>query len=91
MSRPRDGQGGGQAPRGWSGTKLQHLAAIRGGRIHMAVTGLTIHDIVISPRFPSPIFSSKAFRFQHKRCSSAGPIDQNCLISEGARDDFDLE
>jgi hypothetical protein len=81
----------GQVLRDGGGTKLQHLAAIRGGRIRMAVTGLTIHDIVISPRFPSPIFSSKAFRFQHKHCSSAGPMDQNCLISEGARDDFDLE
>jgi hypothetical protein len=63
-------------------TKLQHLATIRGGRIAMAVTGLTIHDIVISPRFPSPIFCSKAFRFQHKRCSLAGSIDENCLISD---------
>ena len=47
--------------------KLQHLATIRGGRIAQAVTALTINDIVISPRFPSPIFCSKAFRFQHKR------------------------
>jgi hypothetical protein len=39
---------------------------ICGGRRAMAVTALTIHDIVISPRFPSPIFCSKAFRFQHK-------------------------
>jgi hypothetical protein len=54
----------------------------------MAVTALTIHDIVISSRFPPPIFCSKAFRFQHKRCSLAGSIDQNCLISacrEGAQ------
>jgi hypothetical protein len=39
----------------------------------MAVTGFTIHDIVISPRFPPPIFYSKAFKFQHKRCALAGP------------------
>jgi hypothetical protein len=32
-----------------------------------------IHDIVISPRFPPPIFCSKAFKFQHKRCALAGP------------------
>ena len=38
------------------GTKLQHLAAIRGGRSAMPVTGLTIHDIVISPRFPTADF-----------------------------------
>jgi len=38
----------------------------------MAVTGFTIHDIVISPRFPPPIFCSKAFKFQHKRCALAG-------------------
>jgi hypothetical protein len=31
------------------GTKLQHLATIRGGRASPSVTGLTIHDIVISP------------------------------------------
>jgi len=76
---------------GWSGvgsggavggTKLQQLATIRGGRSPRSVTGLTIHDNVISPRFPSPIFCSKAFRFQHKRCSLAGSIDENCLISE---------
>jgi len=42
-------------------TKLQHLAAIAGGRSAMAVTGLTIHDIVISPRFPTPNFFSNAF------------------------------
>jgi hypothetical protein len=47
--------------------KLQHLAAIRAGRSAMAVTLLCIHDNVISPRFPPPIFCSKAFRFQHKR------------------------
>jgi hypothetical protein len=64
------------------GTHLQHLATIRSGRPPQSVTGLTIHDIVISPRFPSPIFCSKAFRFQHNRCSLAGPIDQNCRISE---------
>jgi len=61
---------------------------ICGGRRAMAVTALTIHDIVISPRFPPPIFCSKAFRFQHKRCSLAGSINQNCLISacrEGAQ------
>ncbi|MEH2619023.1 hypothetical protein [Bradyrhizobium sp. AZCC 1620] len=76
------------------GTELPHLATIRGGRSRPSVTGLTIHDNVISPRFPSPIFCSKAFRFQHKRCSSAGPIDQNYLIfrlCEGARDDFDFD
>ena len=75
--------------RGLSGAKLQHLATIRGGRSPRSVTGLTIHDNVISPRFPSPIFCSKAFRFQHKRCSLAGSIDENCLIfrsfPEGAR------
>jgi hypothetical protein len=54
------------------GTKLQHLAAFSGGARAMAVTGLTIHDIVILPRFPSPSFCSKAFRFQHKRCALAG-------------------
>jgi hypothetical protein len=67
------------------GTKLQHLATIRGGRCPPSVTGLTIHDNVISPRFPSPIFCSKAFRFQHKRCALAGSIDQNCLISACAK------
>jgi hypothetical protein len=76
------GKRGGQRWRGMGDAKLQHLATIRGGRIAMAVTWLTIHDIVISPRFPSPIFCSKAFRFQHKRCSLAGSIDQNCLISD---------
>jgi hypothetical protein len=67
---------------GSSGTKLQHLAAICGGRGPMAVTLLGIHDNVISPRFPSPIFCSKAFRFQHNCSSLAGSIDENCLISE---------
>jgi hypothetical protein len=43
------------------GTKLQHFAANQGGRGAMPVTGLTIHDIVISPRFPKPYFFSKAF------------------------------
>jgi hypothetical protein len=57
------------------GTKRQHLVAIRGGRRAMAVTPPGIHDNVISPRFPRPIFCSKAFRFQHKRCSLAGSID----------------
>jgi hypothetical protein len=78
----------GQRWRGMGDAKLQHLATIRDGRSPQSVTGLTIHDNVISPRFPSPIFCSKAFRFQHKRCSLAGSIDQNCLISdvfEGAR------
>jgi hypothetical protein len=73
---------------GLSGTKLQHLAAIRGGGSAMAVTRIGIHDIVISPRFPPPTFCSKAFRFQHKRCSLAGSIDENCLIFDilkGAR------
>jgi hypothetical protein len=88
------GKEGRRRRRGMGDTKLQHRATISGGRSPASVTGLTIHDNVISPRFPSPIFCSKAFRFQHKRCSSAGPIDQNCLIlrlCEGARDDFDLE
>jgi hypothetical protein len=76
------GKAGAQRWRSVGGTKLQHLGAIRGGRRAMAVTGLTIHDIVILPRFPPPIFCSKAFRFQHKRCSLAGSIDQNCLISD---------
>jgi hypothetical protein len=31
------------------GTKLQHFAANHGGWAAMPVTGLTIHDIVISP------------------------------------------
>jgi hypothetical protein len=78
----------GQRWRGMGDTELQHLATIRGGRSLPSVTGLTIHDNVISPRFPSPIFCSNAFRFQHKRCSLAGSIDENCLISdvlEGAR------
>jgi hypothetical protein len=52
------GKGCGRAPHD---TKLQHLAAIRGGRSAMPVTGLTIHDIVISPRFPKLYFFSKAF------------------------------
>jgi hypothetical protein len=42
-------------------TKLQHLAAIGRGRSVTAVTGLTIHDNVISPRFPKPYFFSNAF------------------------------
>jgi hypothetical protein len=84
LSRSRDGQAVWAGCRGRAGTELQHFAAIRGGRIAQAVTALTIHDIVISPRFPSSIFYGKAFRFQHKRCSLAGPIDENCLISEGA-------
>jgi hypothetical protein len=41
MSRSRDGQVG--------GTQLQHPAAFCRGRRAMAVTGLTIHDNVISP------------------------------------------
>jgi hypothetical protein len=52
---------GGQRWRGMGGTKRQHLAAIRGGRSAMPVTRLTIHDIVISPRFPKPYFFSNAF------------------------------
>jgi len=55
------GRRGGQRWRGMGGTKRQHLAAIRGGRSAMPVTGLTIHDIVISPRFPKPYFFSNAF------------------------------
>jgi len=43
------GKAGAQRWRSVGGTKLQHLGAIRGGRRAMAVTGLTIHDIVISP------------------------------------------
>jgi len=58
----------------------------------MAVTALTIHDIVISPRFPSPIFCSKAFRFQHKRCSLAGLTKiVSFLPVAKVRNDFDLE
>jgi hypothetical protein len=60
------GKEGGQRWRSVGGAILQHLAAIRGGRSAMAVTRLGIHDNVISPRFPSPIFCGKAFRFQHK-------------------------
>jgi hypothetical protein len=77
------GKEDGQRWRGMDDAKLQHLATIRGGRSPQSVTGLTIHDIVISPRFPSPIFCSTAFRFQHKRCSVAGSIDENCLLSDG--------
>jgi hypothetical protein len=51
------GNGCGLAPR----TELQHLAAIGSGRSVTAVTALTIHDIVISPRFPKPYFFSNAF------------------------------
>jgi hypothetical protein len=58
----------GQRWRGMGNAERQHLATIRGGRSPRSVTGLTIHDNVISPRFPSPIFSSKAFIFQRKRC-----------------------
>jgi hypothetical protein len=35
--------------RGMGGTKLQHFAANQGEQGAMPVTGLTIHDIVISP------------------------------------------
>ena len=56
MSRSRDGQGAWAAAARSGGTKLQHFATIRGGRSAMPVTGLTIHDIVISPRFPKPYF-----------------------------------
>jgi hypothetical protein len=35
--------------RGMGGTKLQHFAANQGEQAAMPVTGLTIHDIVISP------------------------------------------
>jgi len=55
------GRRGGQRWRGMGDTKRQHLAVIRGGRSAMPVTGLTIHDIVISPRFPKPYFFSNAF------------------------------
>jgi hypothetical protein len=40
---------GGQRWRGMGDAKLQHRATIRGGRSPPSVTGLTIHDIVISP------------------------------------------
>jgi hypothetical protein len=70
------GKRGEQRWRGMGDAKLQHPATIRGGRSPPSVTGLTIHDIVMSSRFPSPIFFSKAFKFQHKRCSPAGPIDK---------------
>jgi len=43
------GKGVGQRWRGMGDAKLQHLATIRGGRSAASVTGLTIHDIVISP------------------------------------------
>jgi hypothetical protein len=55
------GKMGGQRWRGTVDAKLQHLATIRGGRSPPSVTGLTIHDIVISPRFPKPYFFSNAF------------------------------
>jgi hypothetical protein len=55
------GKQGGQRWRGTGDAKRQQLAAIRGGRSAMPVTGLTIHDIVISPRFPKPYFFSNAF------------------------------
>jgi len=42
------GEADGRRCRGM-GTKLQHFIIIRGERIFRAVTGLTIHDIVISP------------------------------------------
>ncbi|MCA6118191.1 hypothetical protein J6524_25425 [Bradyrhizobium sp. WSM 1738] len=35
-----------------SGAKLQHLAAFSGGWQGVAVTGLTIHDIVMAPALP---------------------------------------
>jgi hypothetical protein len=80
MSRSRDDKDVGVAPEGAVGPSEQNCNTspqICGGRPAMAVTALTIHDIVISPRFPPPLFCSKAFRFQHKRCSLAGSIDQN--------------
>jgi hypothetical protein len=43
------GKEGGQRWRGTVDAKLQHLATIRGERSPPSVTGLTIHDIVISP------------------------------------------
>jgi hypothetical protein len=43
------------------GTKLQHMTAIRRSGGATPVTGLTIHDIVISPRFPKLYFFSNAF------------------------------
>jgi len=55
------GKEGGQRWRGTGDVKLQHLATIRRGRSPRSVTGLTIHDIVISPRFPKPYFFSNAF------------------------------
>jgi hypothetical protein len=77
----------------WGAPNCNTPPQIRGGRTAMAVTRLGIHDNVISPRFPSPIFCSKAFRFQHKRCSLAGSIDENCHIFDPSkvRNDFDLE
>jgi hypothetical protein len=41
--------GGGLGSGAGLGTKLQHFAANHGGWAAMPVTGLTIHDIVISP------------------------------------------
>jgi hypothetical protein len=55
------GKARGQWRRGRGDTKLQHFATICGGRSPQSVTGLTIHDIVISPRFPKLYFFSKAF------------------------------
>jgi hypothetical protein len=46
MSPSRDGR---EARGRRSGANLQHPAAFRGGRPAMAVTGLTLHDIV-NPR-----------------------------------------
>jgi hypothetical protein len=43
------GKARGRRWRGMGGTKLQHFATIGGGWTASPVTGLTIHDIVISP------------------------------------------
>jgi hypothetical protein len=58
-------EGAAGAP-GWRHKTATHRRILRGRR-SMAVTSLTIHDNVILRRFPSPIFFSKAFSFQHKR------------------------
>jgi hypothetical protein len=61
MSQTRYGSGVRATALRGHGAKLQHLAAIRRSRAAMPVTGLTIHDIVISPRFPKLYFFSNAF------------------------------
>ncbi|KRR00729.1 hypothetical protein CQ10_02870 [Bradyrhizobium valentinum] len=61
----------------------------------MAVTGFTIHDNVITPRFPSPIFCSKAFKFQRKR-QRVGWIKLTKMVVifplvQRCANDFDME